>query len=122
MIFDDDADILQLCTLILRSQGFEIYGEINCMDVVGKVKKVNPDVILMDNRIPDLGGVKATQLLKTNAETSRIPVVFFSANQNIELLSQEANAEYFLRKPFDIIALQKIAMQASDSYRSAMID
>ncbi len=67
-----------------------------------------PDVILMDNWIPDAGGIVATQILKNNDELKSIPVVYFSANSDIQLLANQAGAETYLAKPFDLDELERI--------------
>src|SRR4051794_21294339 len=106
MIFDDDTDLLEVCTIVLRSKQFEVVGRNRCNDIIGQVAEYRPDVILMDNWIPDIGGVKATQLLKTQESWRHIPVIFFSANSNVEDLAAEAGADMYLQKPFEIDDLE----------------
>ena len=72
------------------------------------VSGINPDVILMDNWIPDTGGIIATQLLKADAELKNIPVIYFSANHDIKNLSSEAGADTYLAKPFDIADFESV--------------
>ena len=112
LIFDDDVDILELCSIILTRKGFEVLMATTCENIVDKVVQVKPDVILMDNWLPDIGGVRATQLLKKNALTRAIPVIFFSANNQTENFSHEAGAEYFIQKPFDIAELEMVVRKA----------
>ena len=112
LIFDDDKDILELCSIILLQKGYETIGENNSKDVIEKVTGASPDVILMDVWIPGIGGVEAVQLLKSTSETNHIPVILFSANNNIELIAKEAKADYFLKKPFDIASLNTIISKA----------
>ena len=108
MIFDDDVDILEICTIILRGKGCKVFTETSCENVVEKVEKHTPEVIMMDNKIPETGGIAATQLIKQTESIKNIPVVFFSANTNVAQLSKEAKAEYFLQKPFDIAELEQM--------------
>lgn len=61
-----------------------------------------PELILMDNWIPDQGGVIATQLLEKNSKLQKIPVVYFSANNEISQLAQLAGADAYLAKPFNL--------------------
>jgi CheY-like chemotaxis protein len=51
-------------------------------------------------------------MLKMKPETQDIPVIFFSANSNVTQLAQEAQADYFLQKPFDISELEGIVQLA----------
>jgi DNA-binding response OmpR family regulator len=112
LILDDDLDILQICTIVLRKKGFEVFTLSNSNQVVEQVKAVRPDVILMDNWIPGPGGIEATRTLKLDTSTQDIPVIFFSANSNVTQLAQEARADYFLQKPFDISELEGIVQLA----------
>ena len=112
LIFDDDTDILQICTIVLRKKGFEVMTLNNSNQVVGQVGIHHPDVIIMDNWIPGPGGIEATRLLKLAPETQEIPVIFFSANSNVAQLAHDAHADYFLQKPFDITELEAIVQMA----------
>jgi DNA-binding response OmpR family regulator len=112
LILDDDLDILQICTIVLKKKGFDVFTLNNSNQVVEQVKTYHPDVILMDNWIPGPGGIEATRTLKMDIDTQDIPVIFFSANSNVTQLAQDAKADYFLQKPFDISELEGIVQLA----------
>ena len=59
----------------------------------------------MDLWIPTIGGEKAVNLIKTNASSSHIPVILFSANAEIDVIVERTQANGFLKKPFDINTL-----------------
>jgi two-component system cell cycle response regulator DivK len=108
LIFDDDVDILSICTYILEEQGWEVHTSQHCNNIDTTVRSIQPDVILMDNWIPDTGGVIATQTLKSQADLKDIPVIYFSANNDIQSLAKQAGADTFLEKPFDLNELEKV--------------
>jgi DNA-binding NtrC family response regulator len=108
IIFDDDEDILSICSYILEEQGWEVHTFANCNGIVNKVLDIQPDVILMDNWIPDEGGIIATQTLKKVEGLKGIPVIYFSANSDIQLLASHAGAESYLAKPFDLEELGRV--------------
>ncbi len=108
IIFDDDEDILAICNYILKEQGWDVYTFTDCNNITDKVTEIMPDVILMDNWIPDAGGIIATQTLKKDEALKDIPVVYFSANSDIQLLANHAGAETYLAKPFDLDELEKV--------------
>ena len=112
MIFDDDTDLLEVCSLILTAKNFEVIIKDRCTEIVKDVMQHNPDVILMDNWIPDIGGVKAIRMVKETADLRHIPVIFFSANNNVSELAAEAGADYSLQKPFDITELEELVATA----------
>jgi two-component system cell cycle response regulator DivK len=108
VIFDDDEDILSICCYVLEEQGWEVHAFTDCNNVAEKVSGIHPNVILMDNWIPDAGGIVATQTLKNNNELKNIPVIYFSANSDIQLLANSAGAESYLAKPFDLQQLEQV--------------
>ena len=121
MIFDDDTDLLEVCSIVLKTKNYIVIGLNKCSDIVHEVKSFAPNVILMDNWIPDVGGVKATQLLKNNPELKSIPIIFFSANDRVEDLALEAGAEFYLQKPFEIEELEAAVSKAVARHRQAGI-
>jgi len=108
VIFDDDEDILSICCFILEEQGWTVFAFTDCNNIIEKVSSILPNVILMDNWIPDDGGIIATQTLKKSENLKNIPVIYFSANSDIELLAAHAGAESYLAKPFDLEDLERI--------------
>jgi DNA-binding NtrC family response regulator len=105
LIFDDDAEILMVCKIILEQKNYIVQTRLFCDDIIKDIKDINPDVILMDLWIPTIGGEKAVKLIKTNATYMHIPVILFSANAEIEIIEQRAKANGVLKKPFDINTL-----------------
>jgi DNA-binding NtrC family response regulator len=108
IIFDDDEDILSICNYILTEQGWMVHTFTDCNSITEKVSDIMPDVILMDNWIPDAGGIIATQTLKKTDILKDIPVIYFSANSDIQLLANHAGAETYLAKPFDLDELERV--------------
>lgn len=106
MICDDDVDILEVTAIILQQKGFNVTTYTDCNDIFARIEKHNPDVILMDLWIPEMGGANVTMLLKNSEKTKDVPVIIFSANNDIEKVASEAGADGFLKKPFDIQTLE----------------
>lgn len=106
MIFDDDKTILSIFSIVLEASGYLVEISETSHDIIERVEEARPDVIIMDNWIPDIGGIEATRLLKSNAKFKDIPVVYCSANSDIELLAKQAGADAYLPKPFDLVDLE----------------
>lgn len=118
MIFDDDADILSICSYILQLKGWEVHTQTNCNNILEAIEKVKPDVIVMDNWIPDTGGIVATQKIKAHEAFKNIPVIYFSANHDISNLAKQAGTDYYLAKPFDIQEFENMIEQVIETNRS----
>ena len=121
MIFDDDADLIELCSIVLKSKHYEVRGFCKCTDILKEVLLFSPHVILMDNRIPDTGGVKATREIKNDFRFKSIPVIFFSANERVQELAAEAGADFYLQKPFDIGELETAVSKAIAIHNQALL-
>lgn len=110
LICDDDQDILEVTREILAIRGYDV-KTLNCLtpgEFAQEIEGIKPDVILMDLWIPEIGGEQATRELKAFTGTRNIPVIMFSANNDIEKVAQKSGAEDFLPKPYDISQLEDI--------------
>lgn len=107
-VFDDNVDILELCTIILEDAGYEIKTSSTSNNIVDQVSAYMPDIIFMDNWLPDVGGIDATRELKAHDTLKNIPVIYFSANNDVKSLAEQAGADNYLSKPFDIAELEQI--------------
>ena len=107
-VFDDNAEILELCTIILEDAGFDIKTSSTSNNIIDQVLAYIPDIIFMDNWLPDVGGIDATRELKGHEALKSIPVIYFSANNDVQALAALAGADGYLSKPFDIQELEDI--------------
>src|SRR5690606_14426689 len=106
LVFDDDTNILDVFTIVLEDSGYQVEISETSHDILERVKEVRPDIIIMDNWIPNIGGIKATQLLKNDPAFQHIPVIYCSANNDVSSLAEQAGAEAYLAKPFDLDELE----------------
>ena len=102
LIAEDERDIRDLITFTLRFAGYEVFAAGNGEEAVELAPKVNPDLILMDVRMPRMTGYEACKVIKSNAELRDIPIVFLSAKGQESEIQQglDAGAEEYLLKPF----------------------
>jgi CheY-like chemotaxis protein len=115
LIFDDDETILEVCAIVLETNGFETVTQNNCEDILQKIDQFAPDVVLMDNKIPPLGGVRASRIVRDSPKHRGLPIVFFSANQEVAKLAAEAGADQYMEKPFDLDTLVSVLRRAIQS-------
>ena len=108
LIFDDDVDILGILTYLLEEKGWKVSTRTSCANLLKDIEEASPDIIMMDNWIPEAGGKVATKLIKSHAEFRSIPVIYFSANNDVEKLAKEAGADTYLAKPFDLDHLEEL--------------
>jgi len=103
LIADDEPDIRELVALILELDDHEVLQARDGQEAVEKTRAEQPDLILMDVRMPRLTGYEACELLKADPATRDIPVVFLSAKGQVGEVKAgyQAGAAAYLVKPFD---------------------
>jgi two-component system alkaline phosphatase synthesis response regulator PhoP len=102
LIAEDERDIRDLVAFTLRFAGYEVFAAANGEEAVEMAPKVNPDLILMDVRMPRMTGYEACKVMKANPDLKDIPVVFLTARGQETEIQQglDAGAEEYLLKPF----------------------
>jgi len=99
LVVDDDRDLLAATTLRLQHAGFVTRCAYDGEEGLESAKRINPDAIVLDIRMPRMDGLTALKLLRSTPETMHIPVVMLSASRVDEQTALEAGARCFLRKP-----------------------
>lgn len=104
-VADDDKDILHIIRLMLQTKGYTVITSINANELFEYNEADLPDLILLDIWMSGLDGRKICTALKENPLTKHIPVLFVSANSNIEEITEEYKADGFIAKPFEMSQL-----------------
>jgi CheY-like chemotaxis protein len=102
LVCDDDRPILEVTRTILEYRNLKVVISVSCENIVEKVLQHKPDLILMDLWIPETGGDKATIELKNHPETKDIPVLLFSAVNNLKSIAKSCGADGYIQKPFEL--------------------
>lgn len=102
LIAEDERDIRDLVAFTLRFAGHEVIAATNGEEAVELAPKINPDLILMDVRMPRMTGYEACKIMKTMPGIKDVPVVFLTARGQESEIQQGlgAGAEEYLLKPF----------------------
>ena len=102
LIAEDERDIRDLVAFTLRFAGHEVFSASNGEEAVDMAPKINPDLILMDVRMPRMTGYEACKAMKADPNLKDIPVVFLTARGQDTEVQQglDVGAEEYLLKPF----------------------
>jgi DNA-binding response OmpR family regulator len=101
IIIEDDVDILDMMTYILKDEGYNVISSVDCKPLE-QVISIKPDLILLDNRLHQGSGKDECRKLKEAADTRHIPVIIVSANMGLAQLAVESQADGYIKKPFDL--------------------
>ncbi|MCJ7802837.1 MAG: response regulator [Candidatus Marinimicrobia bacterium] len=102
LIIDDEPGIVRLLAMRLKAKGYEVFEAYDGLQGVEVAKKELPDLILMDIKMPNGGGIAAFEKLITLNETKKIPVIFMTAYPKDEIKNQvlKLGAKGCISKPF----------------------
>jgi CheY-like chemotaxis protein len=111
LVADDNDDIREMLSLLLRMQGHEVFAATNGEEAVMLAQQEEPDLIFMDVMMPRLSGVEAARLIHSADPLKTVPIVAISAFRNP--LSENTSSETFrwhayLRKPIDVEELEHL--------------
>jgi two-component system, cell cycle response regulator DivK len=104
LIVDDNAKNLKLATDVLSVNGFDALGATTGAEGIALAAEHQPDVILMDLRLPDMDGTDAARQLAEGRRTARIPVVALTSLRlegDVDWLRAAGFAGY-LEKPISV--------------------
>ena len=103
LIVDDVVSNVLLLKILLTNEKFQVCTASNGNMCIEMAKSEHPDLILLDVMMPDLNGFDTTVILKKDAETQEIPIIFLTARNNPSDLVKgfQVGANDFLTKPFN---------------------
>jgi DNA-binding response OmpR family regulator len=119
LVAEDERDIRELIAFTLRFAGFDVTLAKNGVEAVELVMTENPDLIILDVRMPKMTGYEACRQIKENPATKNTPVLFLSAKgQEAEIQQGLASgAEEYILKPFvpdELVTRVKDILQKTD--------
>ena len=100
LIAEDDADIRNLLTLYLQSEGYEVEAYDNGADALAGARTHLPDLAILDVMMPQMDGYELTRALR---EMSDIPILILSARDQVndKVLGLNFGADDYIAKPFN---------------------
>ncbi|MEA3349032.1 MAG: response regulator [Chloroflexota bacterium] len=104
LIVDDDAFMRRLLHQVLHQSGYEVIIATNGQEGINKIASENPDLVVMDQHMPNMNGDEALRILRADPNTRALPILIASAtleSNDVEKL-ERAGATGFIPKPFQV--------------------
>jgi CheY-like chemotaxis protein len=105
LFIDDESDLRGLFRIFMSMiQGVECHEACDGREGVEVAKRIKPDIIIMDYKMPVMNGIDALKLLKSSVLTEHIPVIMHTAYASDAdiLRAMELGCAEVLNKPVDI--------------------
>lgn len=99
ILVDDDRNITASLSMVLESEGFSVETYSDGESGLDAVKRVGPDLVVLDIKMPRMDGM---EVLKKIRETSEVPVIFLTSKDDEidQLLGLRMGADDYITKPF----------------------
>ncbi len=120
LLADDEPDMTRIIGKSLEISGYEVIIASNGAECISKAQCEQPDVILLDNVMPNMDGLTALEKLRSSKRTEDIPVIIVTALADEDSIAKALNggADSYVVKPFDYEMLRARITMALES-RSA---
>lgn len=105
LIVDDQPGIRRLLLEVLSENGYLVETAANGYEGLQKARETNPELVLMDMKMPGMDGIETLRELRRLAQSPK--VVMMTAYGELDMINEakELGALAYITKPFDIIAL-----------------
>jgi DNA-binding response OmpR family regulator len=104
LIVEDDADINATLQEAFRLAGYDVVGTLTGEAALEEVQRRCPDLVLLDQMLPDIDGVEICRRLRAAPRTKRVPIVFLTARAGEEsrVKGLASGADDYVVKPFSM--------------------
>jgi DNA-binding response OmpR family regulator len=121
LIVDDEEINLDFFDVTMSKLGYEVEKARDGEEALEKVKKFFPDIILLDNVMPEMSGWEVTRILKSDPKYLEIPIIMFSALDDVKdkVEGFELGIDDYITKPFnfsEVLARIRAALRTRELY------
>jgi DNA-binding response OmpR family regulator len=103
LIIEDEQDIVDIATMILEDEGYEVSSLSEFGNFKDQVQDSHADLVLLDLNLQGYHGRDICKYIKGDEHLRQTSVVLMSANRDIQAIKEEAGADGYISKPFDLV-------------------
>ena len=105
LVVDDELVIRNMLIEALTGEGYEVIQASNGEEALELVEKEEPQVILLDVKMPGIDGIEVCRRLKEEDKTRFIPIIMVTAFEDRDVDAFVEGADDFVTKPFNLVEL-----------------
>ena len=130
LVVDDEPNLVEVITMAMRFQGFEVAGAANGREALATVSSFRPHLMILDVMLPDMDGFEVAARL--GAQRTGVPIIFLTARDATEdkVRGLSGGGDDYMTKPFSLeelvarvrTVLRRTGLQSADSSRLVFAD
>ena len=102
LVADDDAEIRRLLVDLLTGEGYETIEARTGTEVLRLVPRVEPDLLVLDLRLPELEGIEIMRRLKEQEQSVAVLLITAHSSASSAIQAMQLGAYDYIAKPFDV--------------------
>jgi two-component system alkaline phosphatase synthesis response regulator PhoP len=101
LIVDDEPAIIDFLKYNISKEGYKVFTAINGLEAFEMVKKISPDLVLLDLMMPVLDGIEACQMIREEKSINQPIIAFLTSRSEdySQVAGFEAGADDYISKP-----------------------
>ena len=102
LVVDDEPNLVEVLTMALRFQGFEVEGAASGREALSAVMRFKPHLMVLDVMLPDMEGFDVAARL--GAQRASVPIIFLTARDSTEdkVRGLSGGGDDYMTKPFSL--------------------
>lgn len=112
LIVDDEYSIRETLTMFLTEKGHELFGASSGQEGIALFENSNPDVVILDIRLPDQNGLEVLSEIKSRDSMAKVIMITAFQDMDITIQTMKRGAYDYIHKPLDADEIEKAVNSA----------
>lgn len=120
LVVDDEPDIVEILKYNLEKEKFTVFKAYSGEECITSANANNPDMIILDIRMPGMTGIEACRSLRENEKFADTPILFLTADSDeyTTMNAFDAGGSHFITKPIKPSILVSIIKELTEKEKS----
>ena len=107
LVVDDEHSIRETLAMFLSEKGHELYGAASGQEGIALFERVNPDVVILDIRLPDQNGLDVLSQIRSRNNLSKVIMITAFQDMDTTIQAMKRGAYDYIHKPLDADEIEK---------------
>lgn len=120
LVVDDEVDICDFVRNFFKERNFEVYVAYNGKEALGLLESVDPHIVLLDLRMPVMGGMDTLKEISKRKPDTKVIIVTAVEDTEKAEEAKRHNAVEYITKPLVLEQLERSVMTVAEQIRMGM--
>ena len=114
LVADDSETFVMYFSLLLKRLGFEVIPAENGLEALKLIKVTEPNLVMLDIKMPVMDGITALRLIKADKRTTEIPVIMVTTDARDETIKEckSLGCSGYITKPVNISKIHEVLQES----------